>query len=385
LAVTGPDSAVRVLVVGSQNPPQTFLQRLFEGLAHSGQHVRLATSTRPDPSWAGPAGIGWVPTRPPAAVGVPQRALARVRHRDALPHDVARLTRWISAHRDEIDVVYFPWNEAAITHRPLLDLGIPVVISCRGSQVAVAPWNPERRAIRLGLAETFERATAVHCVSHAMLEEAVALGLDRSRATVITPAVDADVFTQGAARRGGRSVHLFTTGSLIWRKGQEDAIQAVRIAADHGVDATLGIIGSGDDRDRLLYAAHDLGVADRVTLHGQLGVAAVLDHLQRADAFVLPSVAEGISNAVLEAMACGLPVITTDCGGMAEAVTDGVEGFVVPVRAPERIAAAIGELADPDVRARLGAAARTRVATEFRLADQITAFAALLRAARSRS
>ena len=88
---------------------------------------------------------------------------------------------------------------------------------------------------------------------------------------------------------------------------------------------------------------------------------------------------EGLSNAALEAMATGLPVVTTDCGGMREAISDGVEGFLVPVRDVERMSAALGRLAgDAELRARMGAAARDRVLKEFTLERQVRAFTELL-------
>jgi starch synthase len=78
-----------------------------------------------------------------------------------------------------------------------------------------------------------------------------------------------------------------------------------------------------------------------------------------ADVLVLPSLLEGSALVVLEAMASGLPVIVTENTG-ADAVRDGVEGFVVPARSPEAIAARIEELASPELRRRMGGAARAR-------------------------
>ena len=81
-------------------------------------------------------------------------------------------------------------------------------------------------------------------------------------------------------------------------------------------------------------------------------------------------------------MACGLPVVTTDVGGMAEAVTDGVEGFLVPPRDPAATAGALYRLwAQPELRRTMGAAGRRRVQRDFALDDQIDAFAGLLRRA----
>jgi glycosyltransferase involved in cell wall biosynthesis len=88
---------------------------------------------------------------------------------------------------------------------------------------------------------------------------------------------------------------------------------------------------------------------------------------------------EGLSNAALEAMACGLPVVTTDCGGMPEAITDGVEGFVVPLRDPHAMAKALSALAsDVELRRRMGKAGRDRVLKQFTLGRQIEEFVSLL-------
>jgi colanic acid/amylovoran biosynthesis glycosyltransferase len=151
------------------------------------------------------------------------------------------------------------------------------------------------------------------------------------------------------------------------------------LVKDSGCDVELEIIGEGVDRQRLLFGIQDLGLSDCVRLSGGLPADVVRERLQNADLFLLSSVSEGLSNAALEAMATGLPVVTTDCGGMREAVSDGVEGFVVPVRDVERMAAALGRLAeDAELRVRMGAAARVRVLKEFTLEGQVRAFTELL-------
>ena len=368
-------SAPRLLILGLKWPPETFIMRLIDGLARRELDVTVAVDERPTAGPALPPNVRLV--RLPGVVG-------------------RRLRR--SPLTGGYDALYFPWNTSAIVYQSLLDEA-PSVISCRGSQINVAPHNPERAALREGLALTFGKATAVHCVSQQIRDEAARYGLDPRKAVVIRPAVDPNLFRPALpppsergsdvpspfGRRLGRGssspdtpFRLVTTGSILWRKGYEYALLAVRQLVERGLPVRFDIIGDGPEGQRLLYTIHDLGLQEHVVWHGPLPPAAVVGRLQAADVFLLTSLSEGISNAVLEAMACGLPVVTTDVDGMPEAVSDGVEGFLVPPRAPAATANALERLAaSPELRRTMGAAGRRRVERDFTLDDQIAAFVAL--------
>jgi colanic acid/amylovoran biosynthesis glycosyltransferase len=385
---------LRVLVVGINWPPETFVQRLVIGLAEAGVAVTVATAQAPDH----PA-LAWLPT--PAWAGPPPLRLARLgamliqarhahrdlasfaRHLAARPGLQRQLNGWwqlLPFAGQRWDVIYFPWNSAAISMLPLFDLDMPVVVSCRGSQVSTAPLNPERAAHKAGLTRTFQRATAVHCVSTAIVADAQRYGLDPAKACVIRPSIDPDFFYPLAQRRSvtDAQLNLITTGNLIWLKGYEYLLLALWRLRSKGIDAALTIIGDGSEIQRLRYTIHDLALEPHVRLLGKLAPEQVRAQLWHADVFVLTSLSEGIANVVLEAMACGLPVVTSDCGGMREAVDDGVEGFVTPVRDPEATAAALARLAvDEALRRRMGEAGRVRVLREFTLALQVQAFSDL--------
>jgi len=236
--------------------------------------------------------------------------------------------------------------------------------------------------LRNSLPEVFNRASAVHCVSEAIKQEAVKYGLDPGKAWVIRPAVDPDVFRPaGSSRTGEGLVNIATIASPIWSKGYEYVLQAVRMVLDQGYQVRFHIVGDGPERQRVVYTVHDLDLEDAVVLHGRCSEEQVVRLLQQSDVFLLSSLSEGISNAVLEAMACGLPIVTTECGGMREAVTDGVEGFVVPVRDPTAMAEALIRLIeDPDLRRRMGHAGRERVLREFTLDQQVQQWLELLEA-----
>jgi glycosyltransferase involved in cell wall biosynthesis len=152
--------------------------------------------------------------------------------------------------------------------------------------------------------------------------------------------------------------------SLRAVKGHLDLLAALATLAD---PPRVCLVGDGPDRAAILAAVDRLGLAGVVELAGHRPDArTVLPGYQFA---VLPSHHEGLPNAVLEAMAAGLPVVATAVGAVPDVVADGVTGFVVPPRAPEALAAAIGRLAgDPALRTRFGTAARVR-AGDFTVAS----------------
>jgi glycosyltransferase involved in cell wall biosynthesis len=196
--------------------------------------------------------------------------------------------------------------------------------------------------------------------------------------TVFRPAVDTTAITPAPPRPAGGDIVVAMVGGLIWRKGYEYALCALRAARDRGAECRLEIAGEGPDRERIEAAIGDLGLGRSVHLHGQLHPADILGLLRRSDVFLHSSLSEGISNAVLEAMATGLPVVTTDAGGMAEVVTDGVEGCLAKRRDVAGLADGLVTLAGDTARRRsMGEAARRRVETDFDLRDHAAQFASL--------
>ncbi len=395
------NARTRVLLVGLRWPAETFLMRKIEALQRSGLQVivaaKVVSTAVPVPNGAQLLKIplwnttwlrrfGQIATAfGSAVIRSPRQTLATVRAATAEAHDIRDLLSWL--HRLlpfaglKVDVLHFEWNFAAAELLPLFSLmACPSVVSCRGAHVQVAPTNPLRKSLVEGMRESFQKASAVHCVSRTIEDEACKLGLNRAKSTIIRPAVDPAFFHPAEYRVETGGFRIVTNGSIIWRKGYEYALLALRRLRDHEVDAHLDIIGDGPktEQQRVLFAIDDLGLSPFVTLCGHQTPQQVLDRLQNADVFLLSSLSEGISNAALEAMACGIPVVTTNCGGMAEAVTDGVEGFVVPVRNPAAMSERLERLAmDRRTRRRMGTAARDRVLRDFTLAGQASGFVAL--------
>jgi glycosyltransferase involved in cell wall biosynthesis len=134
------------------------------------------------------------------------------------------------------------------------------------------------------------------------------------------------------------------------------------------VDVNYWIAGSGPDRKNVEATIRKLGLGDQVKMMGSLDEQQVLELLQASDVFLLPSVGAGEASpvAVMEAMACGLPVISSIIGGTPDMITNDIDGILVQQRDEAALAAAIQRLYNSqDLRTRLGEAARRRAVEMF--------------------
>jgi glycosyltransferase involved in cell wall biosynthesis len=155
-------------------------------------------------------------------------------------------------------------------------------------------------------------------------------------------------------------------GRLEGRKGQDQLLTAAAtlVAGANGRAPQVIIVGDGPTRDALESQARELGLAGNVRFLG--GLADVRPALRAMDIFVLPSREEGMSNAILEAMAAARPVVATDVGGNGEILADGRTGVLVPGGDCDAMAAAIlGLLGDAERAQKLGSAARREVTARF--------------------
>ncbi|WP_153147919.1 TIGR03088 family PEP-CTERM/XrtA system glycosyltransferase [Dechloromonas sp. H13] len=150
-------------------------------------------------------------------------------------------------------------------------------------------------------------------------------------------------------------------------------IRALQLDPTLATRLRLVMIGAGPLRDECLQLLATAGVADLAWLPGER--SDVPDVMRGLDCFVLPSLAEGISNTILEAMASGLPVIATDVGGNADLVSAGETGEIVPAADPEAMAQQIVRLANHPVLARrMGAAGRATVERQFSMEAMVAAY-----------
>jgi colanic acid/amylovoran biosynthesis glycosyltransferase len=252
---------------------------------------------------------------------------------------------------DNLDIFHIQWAKTLVQYPEFIEkLTCPIVLSLRGTHINVSPISDE--GFSLSYKKYFPRINGFHAVSQAIAEEAEKYGADINKITVINPAVDEKLLNYKADKVNNLDseiLHIISVGRCHWIKGYTFVLDAMSILRKEKVDFNYTIIAGGRDQENILYQIHDLGLNECVSfINDELSHDEVLKKVSECDLFLLPSLEEGISNAVIEAMALGLPVISTDCGGMGEVIRNSENGFLVPVRDSESMAKAIQNFIDLD-------------------------------------
>lgn len=248
---------------------------------------------------------------------------------------------------DVIDAHYFYPDGVAAT-RLGRRLGKPVVITARGSDINIFP---QFRTPRKQIVDAAHQSATVITVSHALRDNLIALGVSHDKITTLRNGVDLQRFApiaRNAAAAGlepvsfgsvGQDVWL-SVGNLIKSKGVDIAVKAIAQVPD----AILLIAGTGPEATNLRRLASSHGVDQRVHFLGLVPHDDLSKYFNAADVLVLPSESEGMPNVVLEAMACGTPVVATPVGGVPELLTVPEAGRLMSKRTPEALVAAVSQL-----------------------------------------
>jgi len=349
----------KVLLVGKGAPDRggipTFLEILRHGpLAdrHQLDFLNVAHTSTPEGGKASPANVGRTLRD---AVRVWQRARG---------HDIVHIH---SALAPTVTVLRASLLAVAGRLR-----GCAVILHAHGSEIEFWLVHHRRRSLLKVLMLPAHRVAAVWTNGAQLL--AAALGERRVR--LIDNGVEIpDELPRGEPHRPPRILYV---GLLTARKGLLDLLEASRILRSDGVEHELWLVGGTPDEGPEAELPIREAAAGNAVLLGSRPPEQMADAYAAADVFCLPSWYEAMPLSVMEAMAHGLPVVATDVGDVSRAVEDGASGYVVPVRSPQQMAAALEKvLADPERRARMGTAGRARVSEHFSSAATARAVADL--------
>lgn len=241
---------------------------------------------------------------------------------------------------------YYPDGVAAVA--AARRLGKPVIVTARGTDVNLIPQFPRQKRMLL---DAMTAADASIAVAQALKDEMARLGAAPEKIRVLRNGVDLEVFRPvdrdaTRARLGVEGPVIASVGHLIERKGHHLVIEALARLPD----ATLLIAGDGSERGALEALAQKLGVAARVRFLGVVPHDALREVYGSADALALASSREGWPNVLLEAMACGTPVVAAPVWGAPEVVAAPEAGRLAAARTGEAFAEALAALfaAPPD-------------------------------------
>jgi glycosyltransferase involved in cell wall biosynthesis len=191
------------------------------------------------------------------------------------------------------------------------------------------------------------------------------MGVPPERVTVVGNGVDTLRFHPPEAGTREQTEVLYV-GRLGTRKGLSHLISAFSLLREGNKKARLRVVGQGPRRRALRAQIHGLGLEGSVQLEGHLPEGEVVAAYQRATCVVSPSLYEGLSTVLLEAMASGAPVVATAVPGSVDAIESGVNGQLVPPRDDRALAGAVRAIIEsPATAARLGRAARETVERRY--------------------
>ena len=268
--------------------------------------------------------------------------------------------------REKPDVVlaFFGMPSGAIAFPLRVLFRIPYIISLRGGDVpGFRPYDFAlyHKLVSPVLRVIWRKAGAVIANSGGLR----ALGQQFERRVpieIIPNGVDSERFAPG--ERDWKTPHMLFVGRVVYQKGLDILLHSLANFTHLSWDLT--VVGDGPLRPSLEALAHNLGIGDRVRFAGWLKDEALVAEYRRANLFPYPSRHEGMPNAVLEAMAAGLPVIATRIAGNEELVLDGKTGILVEKENQLAFEKALARLLDaPAKRQALGEAARRRVQADY--------------------
>lgn len=216
-------------------------------------------------------------------------------------------------------------------------LKIPYVIYGRGSDVYLPDWFTKLTAKGI-----LKNASAVIALTKHMKDAMQAI---YSRDVIIVPnGINLNEIAETEAEGGNPGKKILFVGRLHPVKGTQYLLGAMSIVHRELPEAKLILVGDGEEREHLETLTDNLGIRECVEFAGGVPHERVEDYMNQAEVFVLPSLSEGFPVTILEAMACGLPVVATRVGGIPDIIEDGTNGYLIDAMNPEQIAEALLKL-----------------------------------------
>lgn len=264
-----------------------------------------------------------------------------------------------------------------IVHAQSLGIGVPALLSKKILKFPYAVWG---QGSDVYLPDWFTKLTSKTIIKNA--NSVIALTEDMKRAmqaiynrdiTIVPNGIDLKEYISELPVQNveGAEKRILFVGRLHPVKGVQYLLQAMQMVHEEVPGAKLILVGDGEEREHLETLTDNLGIRECVEFAGRVPHERVQDYMNQAEVFVLPSLSEGFPVTILEAMACGLPIVATRVGGLPDIVEGGVNGYLVNVKNPNKIADKILFLLEND-EVREEISANNREKAELYTWDKVT-------------
>ena len=242
------------------------------------------------------------------------------------------------------DVVHVQWPSLLTWMEPYMpNKHFKVLLSQRGYHTNVRPFIDDDNGNYLQ--KWYPKLDGLHSVSKAISAVGKKIGQPHSKIdNVVYTGLPLDMLDyKPISHKRGQPLKLLSVGRPHWIKDYPTALKACNLLKEKEIPFQYTIIGAAGNEE-LLFLIDVFNLRDFVTLTGKIAQEEVYKKMETADVLLLPSIAEGLPNVAVEAMALGLPVISTNCGGVEELIIDSKQGWLVPKRNSKALAAAVEQL-----------------------------------------
>lgn len=287
------------------------------------------------------------------------------------------LKKFIRGHyfiRNRFDVIHFEFATLAkewIGVKKVVES--KVVVSFRGYDLNYFEVDSQTT-----YNEVWNSADAFHFLGKDLFRRALKRNYNGEKPNYfISPAIDLNFFKGEGQKKylTNGKLHIVSVGRVVWKKGYEYGLKALKILVDKKCNVHYTIVGGGDNMQAIKFCIHELGLADWVTLKDSASQFEVKNILSKSDLFLHPAVSEGYCNAVIEAQAMRLAVVCTKADGLQENIEEGVTGFAVDIYDANELADRMECLYNnPQLLVAFGNAGRKRVELLYRIESQMEKF-----------
>lgn len=337
----------KIAIYSGEIPSTTFIERLIRGLAHDGFQIYLFGSRHKKVSYSKNVFQFSYANKIEKIITLIKYTLLLQLFK---PKDKKKLDKIIASKKGNTllqktnyypvlyhkpDIFHLQWGKGIANWIWVQDFGIKLLLSLRGTHITISPIADANLSAQY--VDYFPLVDGFHAVSDSIKKEAIKYGANPSKIKVIYSGLDTEKLPFLRQTTKNKKLEILSIGRSHWVKGYNYALEASSLLKKENCEFHYTIIGIENDEE-LLFQKSQLDLDLEVTFKKSLPFQSIIQAIRQSDILLLTSVEEGIANVVLEAMATGTIVLSTNCGGMDEVIIDGHNGFLVPIRTPQALA-----------------------------------------------